>query len=102
MISLAYYKHFIDRGAQPDRFVRMAQALGMKDAARPEDFLTALRALQEACGVANLRMSDYGITPDEFETMAHNARSAMGWLFDHDPLPLSVEDCVAIYSSSYR
>lgn len=102
MISLAYYKHFIDRGIQSERFVRMARALGMQDAAAPADFLTALRKLQEDCGVADLKMSDYNITPDEFETMAHNAKSAMGWLFDHDPLPLSIEDCVAIYRASYR
>ncbi len=102
MISLAYYKHFIDRGVQSERFVRMAQALGMQNADKPEDFLTALKALQTACGVDDLRMSDYGIKPDEFETMAHNAKSAMGWLFDHDPSPLSIEDCVAIYQASFR
>ena len=102
MISLAYYKHFIDRGVQAERFVRMAQALGMQNADKPEDFLTALKALQTACGVDDLRMSDYGIKPDEFETMAHNAKSAMGWLFDHDPSPLSIEDCVAIYQASFR
>ena len=102
MISRAYYTHFIERGAAPERFIRMAQALGMTDAKEPADFVRALVKLQEACGVADLKMSDYGIKPDEFETMAHNAKSAMGWLFDHDPLPLSIEDCVAIYMASYR
>lgn len=102
MISRAYYTHFIERGAAPERFIRMAQALGMTDAKDPADFVRALVKLQKACGVADLKMSDYGIKPDEFETMAHNAKSAMGWLFDHDPLPLSIEDCVAIYMASYR
>ena len=102
MISRAYYTHFIERGAAPERFIRMAQALGMTDAKEPADFVRALVKLQEACGVADLKMSDYGIKPDEFETMAHNAKSAMGWLFEHDPLPLSIEDCVAIYMASYR
>ena len=102
MISRAYYTHFIQRGAQPERFVRMARALGMEDAKEPMDFITALTRLQEACGVADLKMSDYGITPDEFETMAHNAKDSMGWLFDADPLPLSIEDCVAIYQASYK
>ena len=102
MISRAYYTHFIRRGAQPERFVRMARALGMEDAKEPMDFITALTRLQEACGVADLKMSDYGITPDEFETMAHNAKSSMGWLFEADPLPLSLEDCVAIYQASYK
>lgn len=102
MISQAYYTHFIRKGVAPERFIRMAQALGMKDAAGPMDFITALDRLQKECGVSDLRMSDYGITPDEFDAMAHNARSAMGFLFEHDPLPLTHEDCVAIYRASYR
>ncbi len=102
MISRAYYTHFIRKGVQSERFIRMARALGMEDASEPMDFITALTRLQEACGVADLKMSDYGITPDEFEDMAHNARSAMGFLFEVDPLPLSIEDCVAIYRSSWR
>ncbi|MBR4107717.1 MAG: iron-containing alcohol dehydrogenase [Akkermansia sp.] len=102
MISRAYYTHFIRKGACPERFVRMAQALGMQDAAEPMDFITALVRLQEACGVADLKMSDYGISPDEFEATAQNAFSAMGFLFGADPLPLSVEDCVEIYRASYK
>ncbi len=102
MISRAYYTHFIRKGVQSERFIRMARALGMEDASEPMDFITALTRLQEACGVADLKMSDYGITPDEFEDMAHNARSAMGFLFEVDPLPLSIEDCVAIYRASWR
>ncbi|MBR3694931.1 MAG: iron-containing alcohol dehydrogenase [Akkermansia sp.] len=102
MISRAYYTHFINKGCCPERFVRMAKALGMEDATQPMDFITALTRLQEACGVADLRMSDYGITPDEFETMARNAVSSMGFLFPADPAELSIEDCVAIYQASYK
>lgn len=102
MISRAYYTHFINKGCCPERFVRMAKALGMEDATEPMDFVTALTRLQEACGVADLRMSDYGITPDEFETMARNAVSAMEFLFPADPVELSFEDCVEIYRASYK
>lgn len=101
MISKAYYTHFIQKGACPERFVRMAKALGKEDAQEPMDFILALCQLQRACGVADLRMSDYGITPDEFPAMAENALSAMGFLFANDPLPLSLEDCIAIYQASY-
>lgn len=102
MISKAYYAHFIGKGACPERFVRMAKALGMENADKPSDFITALSALQEACGVAGLKMSDYGIRPDEFPAMAQNALSSMGFLFDNDPLPLSADDCVSIYQASFR
>lgn len=102
MISKAYHRAFIQRGVRGERYVRMAQALGMPEAREPGDFITALHRLQAECGVADLKMSDYGITPDEFISFAENARASMGFLFDCDPTPLSVEDCVAIYSESYR
>ncbi len=102
MISLAYYRHFIRAHACDERFVRMAQALGKKDADKAEDFLTALSDLQKACGVDALKMSDYSILPEEFPALAKNARSAMGGLFASDRIDLSEEDCVRIYAESYR
>ena len=102
MISLAYYRHFIERGACPEKFVEMAKLLGKEDATRPDDFLVALADLQKACGVDHLKMSDYGISPDEFPRMAQLARSALGALFDCDPLPLSDDDIVQIFTDSYR
>lgn len=101
MISKAYYTHFIKAGCCPERFVRMAQALGMSEAKEPMDFITALAALQDACGVGQLRMSDYGIRPEEFPAMARNAMDCMGFLFGADPAPLSEADCIAIYQASY-
>lgn len=102
MISLAYYEFFIKKGVCPERFVRMAKAMGMEEADKPEDFLAALAKLQRDCGVDGLKMSDYGITPDEFEKMAINAKDSMGWLFTCDRVDMSVEECVAVYGKSYR
>ncbi len=56
----------------------------------------ALEKLQEDCNVAEIRMSDYGISPDEFEDLARNGRDTMGVLFDSDRSPLSIEDCINI------
>lgn len=102
MISLAYYRFFIDKHVCDDRFVDMAKFMGMENASKPEDFLTALVALQKACGVDTLKMSDYGITPDEFPTLAKNAMESMGGLFTMDRYDLTLEDCVSIYKNSYR
>ena len=102
MISKAYYAHFIERHVCDERFVAMARALGVEDAREPMDFIRALEALQRACGVADLRMSDYGISPDEFPAMVRNARETMGFLFPFDREPLSDEECEAIYRASYR
>lgn len=102
MISLAYYRHFIEIHAADDRFIDMARFMGNADADKPEDFLTALANLQKACGVDQLKMSDYGITPDEFPKFAKNAREVMGGLFEADPAKLTDDDLVKIYKESYR
>lgn len=102
MISKAYYRYFIEHHACDERFVRMAQAMGIKDASKPEDFLTALTRLQQACGVADLKMSDYGITPEEFETLMRNTRDVMGIMFTSDRVQMSDEDIINVYKESYK
>lgn len=102
MISKEYYTHFINKHCCDERFVRMAQALGKTDAKEPIDFITALVDLQKACGVADLKMSDYGIQKDECMTLAKNARATMGGLFACDPVQMTDEECAAIYEKSYR
>lgn len=102
MISKAYYSHFISKHVCDERFVRMAQALGKQDASDPMDFIKALSELQEACGVADLKMSEYGIAPEEFDTLARNARETMGGLFACDPVQVSHEECVEIFRDSYK
>ena len=47
-------------------------------------------------------MSDYGIKPEEFKTLAENAKYTMGGLFTMDRCDLSIDDCVAIYEKSYK
>ena len=102
MISLAYYGHFIEAHVCDERFVAVARALGMTGADRPEDFLTALEKLQEACGVRNLRLADYGFKRDELGLVADKAKKTMRALFRADPVALSHDDCVAILEKSYQ
>ncbi|MDL2264178.1 iron-containing alcohol dehydrogenase [Synergistaceae bacterium OttesenSCG-928-I11] len=102
MLSKAYFTFFIEKHVCDERFVQMARAMGMDNAKEPKDFITALVKLQEDCGVADLKMSDYGITPSEFEKMAKNAKDTMGFLFACDRVDLSIEDCVDIYEKAYR
>lgn len=102
MISKEYYTHFIKKHCCDERFVRMAKALGKQDAKDPMDFVTALTELQEACGVSDLKMSDYGIQKEECMTLAKNARATMGGLFGADPVPMTDEECAAIFEKSCR
>lgn len=102
MISKAYYQHFVDLHICDDRFIKMAQVMGMPKADQAQDFITMLDKLQKDCGVDHLKMSDYGFLPEEFPMLAQNARATMGGLFASDPISLSDEDCVRIFEKSYQ
>ena len=102
MISKAFYEFFIDKHACDERFIAMAKTMGIKKADKPDDFITVLVDLQKACGVAELKMSDYGITPDEFDKIATNARETMGGLFAANPCEMTHKDVVDVLRNSYR
>lgn len=102
MISKAFAEFFIEKHACDQQFIKMARAMGIPDAEKPEDFITALVNLQKACGVNDLKMSDFGIQKDECMTLAVNARETMGGLFLANPCPMSDEECAGIFEKSYR
>lgn len=102
MISREFAQFFIDRHACDEQFIKMARVMGVPDAGKPQDFITALVKLQEACGVADLKMSDYGIEKSECMTLAVNARETMGGLFLSNPCPMSDAECAEIFEKSYR
>ena len=49
MISKAFYEFFIEHHACDERFIKMAQVMGIPNANKPEDFIIALVNLQKAC-----------------------------------------------------
>ena len=102
MISRGYFPFFIGKHVCDERFVRMAQVLGNPSASRPGDFSDALEKLKEDCGVADIKMSDYGVIPEELPVIAKNARSTMGGLFHADRYALTDEDSVAILKAAYK
>ncbi|MDO4163717.1 MAG: iron-containing alcohol dehydrogenase [Bacteroides sp.] len=102
MISKAYFSYFVRHHGCDDRFIELARLLGMPKADKPEDFITALVRLQEACGVADLKMSDYGITSNEFEEFMRNTREVMGIMFTGDRVQMTDEDIVRIFAESYK
>jgi len=102
MISKAFYEFFIERHACDEQFIKMAKAMGIENADKPEDFITALVKLQEDCGVVDLKMSDYGFKKEESMTLARGARSMQGGLFLANPCEMTDEDCAGIFDKSYR
>lgn len=99
-ISLAYFGTF--KNDCMKRFMKMAETMTGKKSARPSDFLEALESMQKQCGVHEIKMSDYGITPEDFNKMKENARMTMGGLFACDPRPITGDEILDIFRKSYR
>ena len=102
MISEAYYTYCAETGACDERMIQMAKALGKKDATTAMDFVTALVDLQKACGVDQLKMSDFGMKYEELSKYVENARDTMGGLFSGDPTPLTNEMVLEIMQKAYK
>lgn len=105
MLSRAYFGFFLGK-VPADRYEAMARAMGepiddLEQNQRPAAFLVALDKLIHACGVADLKMSAYGINRDELPKLATNAFGAMGGLFEFDRYKLSYAETVAIYEKAY-
>ncbi len=102
MISRAYHQHMIDVHAADERYVQMARLMGNPSASEPGDFIAELLRLQADCGMDELKMSDWGFSPNEFDDIATTALTTTPVLFANDPSPLTHEDVVAILAASYR
>ena len=94
LLSEAYFSHFAP--CCSERYAKMADAMG------GADFVQELVALQSACGVRELTMSDFGIAATELEAIAENAYDTMGFLCDFDPVQLEQVDAVHILRAAYR
>jgi len=102
MISVEFARFFIEKHACDEQFIKMARVMGIPNADKAEDFITALINLQKACGVDNLKMSNYGFTKTEADALARNARETMGGLFLNNPCEMTHEDCKSIFEKSFR
>jgi alcohol dehydrogenase len=105
MLSEAYYTFFSAK--IPERLADMARAMGVDTDSLPEGkraqaFVKALTDLQKACGVYDIKMSDYGIRREEIPALAENSRSTMGGLFTMDRYRLSLEETVEIMKNAYK
>ncbi len=102
MISYEFAKFFVDKHACDEQFVKMAKAMGNENASKPEDFLVQLKNLMVACGVDDLKMSDYGFEKSEAMTLAVGARTMQGGLYAANPCEFTDEDCAGVIERSFR
>lgn len=102
MLSMAYFGHMVAVGAQSERFVALARAMGVEDTVQPSDFLSALSRLIHDCGMQDLKMSDWGITCEELPAMTEVCRSAGAHAFEQDANYFTFEDTLAVYEAAFR
>lgn len=102
IISKEFAQFYVDRHACDERFIKMARVMGYPQSNNPQDFVTALVELQKACGVADLKMSDYGFEKSECMTLAKAARNLQGGLYAANPCETSDEDIAGIFERSFR
>lgn len=99
-ISEAYFETF--RNDSMKRYMKMAEIMTQQKSNRPSDFIDALVRMQKECNVYQLKLSDWGVKPEDFPKMVQNARDTMGSLFTLDPHPMTDEEVLQIYQKSYR
>lgn len=103
MISQAYHRHQISVHTCDERYVELARAMGRPNATRPEEFLEAHAEFLKMINCDNLKMSDFGITPEHFPKFVESARYATPAMFtQQDRVPLTDDDIIKIFTESYK
>lgn len=99
-LSKAYFETFVDDSK--DRYMKMAEVMTSEPAQQAGDFVDALVKMQKACGMDQLKLSDWGLKEEDLPEMVQNAKATMGGLFQLDPRMLTDDEILAIYKKSYR
>lgn len=105
MLSVAYFGELAER--RPERFGKLAEAMGERVDSLPEPeraqaFIRALEKLIHAAGLADEKLSKYGVKKSDIPELARNALSAMGGLFAVTPVKQQQADVERIFERAYR
>ena len=102
MISHAYFDFFAERRAAEEPMMKMARAMGVENPTSGKDFIQALDRLIAAVGCTDLKMSDYGVTPESLEKIPQRTREVLGGDISADPAELSNVDLLEIMRKSFK
>lgn len=103
-LSVPYFSYLLKKDEKKiaPRYMDMARAMGEENVNSPNAFITALKKLISNVGLANLKLSDWGLKIEDAEKMAENSFEAMGGLYLLDPVELTQEDAVAVIREAIR
>ncbi|WP_027182397.1 iron-containing alcohol dehydrogenase [Oleidesulfovibrio alaskensis] len=105
MLSEAYFSHLAR--FVPERMTHLGYFMGvdvdsLPEERQPEAFVHALAKLKADCGLAELKMSDFGVKRSDLPALARNARESMGGLFHVTPVELDEAAVLDIFEKAYR
>lgn len=105
MLSVPFFTRMAR--SHPKRCADLAATMGMPIDELPLPaqgmaFVEGLKQLIEAVGLADLKLSDYGVKREDIPALARNARETMGALFHLTPTELREEDVIAIYEQAWK
>ncbi|MCL2178345.1 MAG: iron-containing alcohol dehydrogenase [Proteobacteria bacterium] len=98
MLALPYFSSLAP--FVPERMADLAKAMGQP--AKADAFLVGLEKLIAEVGLNALKLSDYGIVPEEFPALAKNALDVMGGLFSLTPMEQDENALVHILRQAWR
>lgn len=106
MLSKAYFGFLAAHGEERLQDLALAMGDTLEEEINEEvsgvAFLDALDQLITDAGLADEKLSDYGVTREEIPSLAENALTTMGALFDITPVSMSQDDVIAIYEAAYE
>lgn len=98
--SIEYFKQFVEYA--PERYAAMAKAFSNGKCDKPEDMVRLLEEAEEACGVANVKLSDYGFKREELKEIADSAYDLQYFMIGHEPKPMTREEVLGVLERSYK
>lgn len=98
LISRAYLSRCAKQEAYRQRMQALALAMGAEEPVKPEAVLDRLEWLMKECGVAELKMSQFGIAR---ETLPAVAEMSIDRRYANEREPLSREEALKILEQSY-
>ncbi len=102
MIAHSYYNFFAERQAAEEPMIKMARAMGVENPTSGKDFINALDQLIADVNCADLSWKEAGITREELSQYPAHIHNVLGGDITADPLPLSDEDYLTIFTDAYK
>lgn len=102
-LSESYFGFFADKEGYAERYADMARVMGEEGSLDAQSFLTALHKLLSACGVADLKMTEWGLKKEDAKMLAETAFYIMPGMFEYnDRYHLTVDECASIFEEAIK